>query len=50
MRFYEFESKRLFGKHGIPLPTGSRVAHTPERGARRSPARSTARWCSSRRC
>ena len=30
MRFYEFESKRLFGKHGIPLPTGSRVAHTPE--------------------
>src|SRR5689334_11916569 len=29
MRFYEFESKRLFGKHGIPLPTGSRVARTP---------------------
>jgi len=20
MRFYEFESKQLFGKHGIPLP------------------------------
>jgi len=33
MRFYEFESKRLFGKHGIPLPTGSRVAHTPEEAA-----------------
>ena len=33
MRFYEFESKRLFGKHGIPLPTGSRVAHTPEQAA-----------------
>src|SRR5512147_1982486 len=33
MRFYEFESTRLFGKHGIPLPTGSRVAHTPEQAA-----------------
>src|SRR5437016_1842249 len=33
MRFYEFESKRLFGKHGIPLPAGSRVAHTPEQAA-----------------
>jgi len=30
MRFYEFESKRLFGKHGIPLPTGSKIARTPE--------------------
>ncbi len=30
MRFYEFESKRLFGKHGVPLPRGSRVAHSPE--------------------
>jgi len=30
MRFYEFEAKRLFGKHGIPLPKGSRVAWTPE--------------------
>ena len=30
MRFYEFESKQLFGKHGIPLPTGSRVAHSRE--------------------
>ncbi len=30
MRFYEFESKRLFAKHGIPLPSGSRVAQTPE--------------------
>jgi len=29
MRFYEYESKQLFGKHGVPLPTGSRVAHTP---------------------
>jgi succinyl-CoA synthetase beta subunit len=29
MRFYEFESKHLFGKHGIPLPRGSRVAHSP---------------------
>ena len=25
MRFYEFESKRLFGLRGVPLPTGSRV-------------------------
>jgi succinyl-CoA synthetase beta subunit len=30
MRFYEFESKRLFGKHGIPLPKGSRVARSAE--------------------
>ena len=30
MRFYEFESKQLFGKHGIPLPKGSRIAHAPE--------------------
>jgi len=30
MRFYEYESKRLFGKYGIPLPTGSKVAKTPE--------------------
>src|SRR5438445_4830764 len=30
MRFYEFESKRLFGKYGIPLPKGSRIARTPE--------------------
>src|SRR5262249_21987028 len=29
MRFYEFESKRLFGKYGIPLPKGSKVATTP---------------------
>jgi succinyl-CoA synthetase beta subunit/citryl-CoA synthetase large subunit len=28
MRFYEFESKQLFGKHGIPLPTGSKVARS----------------------
>ncbi|HVM97101.1 MAG TPA: ATP-grasp domain-containing protein [Candidatus Acidoferrales bacterium] len=30
MRFYEFESKRLFGKYGIPLPKGSKVAKTPD--------------------
>ena len=30
MRFYEFESKQLFGKHGIPLPKGSRIAHSRE--------------------
>ncbi|MBM4246679.1 MAG: hypothetical protein FJ148_23280 [Deltaproteobacteria bacterium] len=30
MRFYEYESKQLFGKHGIPLPTGSKVAKTPD--------------------
>jgi succinyl-CoA synthetase beta subunit/citryl-CoA synthetase large subunit len=30
MRFYEFESKRLFGMYGIPLPSGSRVATTPD--------------------
>src|SRR6185369_4547538 len=28
MRFYEFESKRLFGKLGVPLPKGSKVATT----------------------
>ncbi len=33
MRFYEFESKQLFAKHGIPLPTVSRVAHSPEEAA-----------------
>jgi succinyl-CoA synthetase beta subunit len=33
MRFYEFESKRLFGKHGVPLPAGSKVARTPEEAA-----------------
>lgn len=30
MRFYEFESKLLFGKYGVPLPKGSKVAHTPD--------------------
>lgn len=30
MRFYEFESKKLFGMKGIPLPSGSRVARTAE--------------------
>ncbi len=29
MRFYEYESKQLFGRYGVPLPTGSKVAHTP---------------------
>jgi succinyl-CoA synthetase beta subunit/citryl-CoA synthetase large subunit len=28
MRFYEFESKRLFAKYGIPLPSGSRIAYS----------------------
>ncbi len=28
MRFYEFESKRLFAKRGIPLPKGSQVGRT----------------------
>jgi len=30
MRFYEYESKQLFGKHGIPLSKGSKVAKTAE--------------------
>jgi succinyl-CoA synthetase beta subunit/citryl-CoA synthetase large subunit len=30
MRFYEYESKQLFGKYKIPLPSGSKVAHTPD--------------------
>ncbi|MEE9281730.1 MAG: ATP-grasp domain-containing protein [Myxococcota bacterium] len=30
MRLYEHESKTLFGKHGIPLPRGSRVASDGE--------------------
>ena len=29
MRFYEYESKALFARHGIPLPKGSKVASTP---------------------
>jgi succinyl-CoA synthetase beta subunit/citryl-CoA synthetase large subunit len=29
MRFYEYESKQLFGRYGIPLPAGSKVAHSP---------------------
>src|SRR5262245_22222187 len=28
MRFYEYEAKQLFGRQGIPLPKGSRVAHS----------------------
>ena len=34
MRFYEFESKQLFGKYGIPLSKGSRVAHTPDEASK----------------
>jgi len=30
MRFYEFESKQLFGRYGIPLPSGSHIAKTPD--------------------
>jgi succinyl-CoA synthetase beta subunit/citryl-CoA synthetase large subunit len=30
MRFYEYESKLLFARHGIPLPGGSKVAKTAE--------------------
>src|SRR5262247_2211122 len=29
MRFYEYEAKTLFARHGAPLPKG-RVARTPE--------------------
>jgi len=29
VRFYEFESKALLAKQGLPLPAGSRVARTP---------------------
>ncbi len=34
MRFYEFESKQLFARHGIPLPKGSRVAATADEAER----------------
>ena len=34
MRFYEFESKQLFGKYGIPLSKGSRVAQTPDEASK----------------
>lgn len=30
MRFYEYESKRLFGRYGVPLPTGSKVVGSAE--------------------
>jgi succinyl-CoA synthetase beta subunit/citryl-CoA synthetase large subunit len=30
MRFYEFEAKQLFGKYGIPLAKGSRVARSSD--------------------
>ena len=45
MRFYEFESKQLFGKHGIPLPKGSRVAHSRRGGERDRRRDRRARWC-----
>ena len=34
MRFYEFESKQLFARRGIPLPTGSQVARTAHEAGR----------------
>ena len=34
MRFYEYESKALFAKHGLPLPAGSRLAKTGSDAAR----------------
>ncbi len=34
MRFYEFESKQLFARHGIPLPRGSEVARSADQAAR----------------
>jgi succinyl-CoA synthetase beta subunit len=34
MRFYEFESKRLFGKYGVPLPAGSAIVHSGEEARR----------------
>jgi succinyl-CoA synthetase beta subunit/citryl-CoA synthetase large subunit len=33
MRFYEYEAKALFGRYGIPLPKGCRVAKSPEEAA-----------------
>jgi succinyl-CoA synthetase beta subunit len=33
VRFFEYESKQLFGKHGIPLPRGSAVAKSPAEAA-----------------
>ena len=29
MKLHEFQSKRLFAKHGVPIPAGD-VAETPE--------------------
>jgi succinyl-CoA synthetase beta subunit/citryl-CoA synthetase large subunit len=34
MRFYEYESKALLAKHGLPLPTGSRLVKTGSDAAR----------------
>ena len=34
LRFYEFESKQLFAKRGIPLPKGSQVARTAHEAGR----------------
>jgi len=30
LRFYEYESKLLLARHGVPLPKGSKLAHTPD--------------------
>ena len=30
MRFYEYESKLLLARHGVPLPKGSKLAHTAD--------------------
>ena len=30
MRFYEYESKLLLARHGVPLPAGSKLANTPQ--------------------
>jgi succinyl-CoA synthetase beta subunit/citryl-CoA synthetase large subunit len=34
MRFYEYEAKALFAKHGIPLARGSQVARAPDEAVR----------------
>jgi len=30
LRFYEYESKLLLARHGVPLPKGSKLAHTAD--------------------
>jgi succinyl-CoA synthetase beta subunit/citryl-CoA synthetase large subunit len=34
MRFYEYESKQLFAKRGLPLPNGSQIARTAHEAER----------------